>query len=51
MSDEAKKDPVEILLQKAVDAHDSGDAMRFAQAASNAANALCAVQTEKNLRK
>lgn len=45
MSEEAKKDPVEILLQKAVDADDSGDAMRFAQAACNAANAQCAVKT------
>lgn len=45
MTDEVKKDPVEILLQKAVDASDSGDAMRFAQAACNAANAMCAVKT------
>ena len=51
MTTDDKKDPVEILLQKAVAAEDSGDAMRFAQAASNAGNALCAVQTEKNLKK
>lgn len=45
MSDEAKRDHVETLLAKAVEAKDSGDAMRFAQAACNAANALCAVKT------
>lgn len=33
------KDHVETLIRKAAEAHDSGDAMRFAQAALNAANA------------
>lgn len=31
---------VKELLNKAVKQHDSGDAMRFAQAACNAANAI-----------
>lgn len=45
MSADKKTDHVETLLKKAVSAFDSGDAMRFAQAACNAANALCAVKT------
>lgn len=44
MSDDPKKDHVEELLQKAIEADDSGDAMRFAQAACNAANALQVVK-------
>lgn len=35
---------VETLIAKAADAHDSGDAMRFSQAATNAANAMCALR-------
>ena len=34
---------VDVLLEKAAEAKDSGDAMRFSQAACNAANALCAM--------
>lgn len=36
---------VETLLDKSAKATDSGDAMRFAQAALNAANAMCALAT------
>lgn len=43
MSDSSKR--IEQLIAKAADAEDSGDAMRFSQAAANAANALCAVKT------
>lgn len=38
MSDMEKH--VEAMIKKAADAADSGDAMRFAQAALNAANAV-----------
>lgn len=38
--DELKKH-IENLVAKAAATHDSGDAMRFAQAALNAANARC----------
>lgn len=48
MTTETKTDHVEGLLKKASEAKDSGDAMRFAQAACNAANALCAVKTAAN---
>jgi hypothetical protein len=44
-TDDKKTDHVETLLKKAVEVNDSGDAMRFAQAACNVANALCAVKT------
>lgn len=44
MRDDNKKKPVESLLAKAVEADDSGDAMRFSQAACNAANAMCALK-------
>lgn len=40
-----QKKNVEALIEKAARAHDSGDAMRFSQAALNAANAMCAVGT------
>lgn len=36
---------VEALITKAAKAEKSEDAMRFSQAASNAANALCAIKT------
>jgi hypothetical protein len=39
-SNEIKK-----LVEKAAEAHDSSDAMRFTQAACNAANAMCALKT------
>jgi len=37
---------IESLAQKAVDAFDSGDAMRYAQAACNAANAQACVNND-----
>ncbi len=39
--DEMKKH-IETLAAKAAEQGDSGDAMRFSQAANNIANALCA---------
>lgn len=39
------KNHVETLIDKSAKSQDSGDAMRFAQAALNAANAMCAAQT------
>lgn len=36
---------VEKLIQKAAVANKSEDALRFSQAACNAANAMCAVRT------
>jgi len=35
---------VEALIKKAADADKSEDAMRFSQAACNAANAMCALK-------
>lgn len=49
MTTTTKTGHVETLLKKATDAKDSGDAMRFAQAACNAANALCAVKTAEKM--
>ncbi len=40
MNEENKK-CVEVLIKKAADAGDSGDAMRVSQAACNAMNAAC----------
>lgn len=42
MIDKTKE--VEALIDKAAKAQDSGDAIRFSQAACNAANAMCAVK-------
>lgn len=39
------KDQIKILADKAAKVHDSGDAMRFAQAAQNLAQAACACRT------
>lgn len=39
------KKHVETLVAQAAQAKDSGDAIRFAQAALNAANAMCALGT------
>ena len=36
---------VETLIEKAAKCQDSGDAMRFSQAACNAANAVCAINS------
>jgi hypothetical protein len=38
------KNEVELLLEKAAAAEKSEDAMRFSQAACNAANAFCALR-------
>lgn len=40
---------IEELIKKASFAHDSSDAMRFSQAAQNAANALCALANYENI--
>lgn len=40
-----QKKHVEDLIKAAAEAKESGDAMRFSQAALNAANALCALGT------
>ncbi len=37
-------DQVTLLIAKAAEAHDSNDALKFSQAACNAANALCSLQ-------
>lgn len=42
MNDKTKE--IEKLIDKAAQAGDSGDAMRFSQAACNVANALCAMK-------
>jgi hypothetical protein len=34
---------VEHLIKQAANAHDAGDAMKYSQAALNAANAVCAL--------
>jgi hypothetical protein len=41
------EDIVKTLLEKSTKTDDSGDAMRFAQAACNAANALAALAETK----
>ena len=41
---EDKHKEVAALIAKAAQAHDSGDAVRFSQAACNAANAICALR-------
>ena len=38
---------IETLVKKAAEAVDSGDAMRFAQAAANAANAYAILRANK----
>lgn len=42
---------VEALVKKASEATSADDAMRFSQAACNAANAMCALATSKNIGK
>lgn len=37
------KKEIDALILKAADAHDSGDAMRYSQAAVNAANAYAVI--------
>lgn len=38
------KENVEALCKAAAEAKDSGEAMRFSQAANNVANAMCALK-------
>lgn len=44
------KTAVDQLIDKAAKAEKSDDALRFSQAACNAANALCAVASEKTIK-
>lgn len=44
-----KDNQISELIDKAAKAEDSGDALRFSQAACNAANALCALTNTKNM--
>ncbi len=48
MTDKSKE--VETLIDKAAQAEDSSDAMRFSQAACNAANALCALASSRTIK-
>lgn len=45
------KKNVEEMIEKAAKAGDSADAMRFSQAALNAANAACSMQSLENEKK
>lgn len=38
------KEHVEALIKKSAEQEDGGEAMKFAQAAANAANAMCALK-------
>lgn len=42
---------VEALITKAAKADKADDALKFSQAACNAANAMCALLSAKNLQK
>ena len=42
---ETLEEQVEKLIEKAGDAADSNDALKFSQAAANAANAICVLKT------
>lgn len=44
------KENVETLCKAAAEAKDSGDAMRFSQAAVNVANAMCATKTAEKMK-
>lgn len=44
------KEQVAKLIDKALQTHDSGDALKFSQAALNAANALCALKTAESIK-
>jgi hypothetical protein len=48
MTDKTKE--IEALIDKAAKALDSGDALRFSQAACNAANAMCAAATAATMQ-
>lgn len=43
-------DNVKTLSKKAADAKTADDAMKFAQAACNVANAMCAAQTAEKMK-
>lgn len=43
------KENVEALCKAAAESKDSGDAMRFSQAAVNVANAMCATKTSETI--
>jgi hypothetical protein len=45
MTDDDKRKEVELLIDKAATSEKSEDALRFSQAACNAANALCPIKT------
>jgi hypothetical protein len=42
---------VEAMIEKAAKADKSDDALKFSQAACNAANAMCALASEKTINK
>ena len=44
MTTNAKKTEVELLIERAAKADKSEDAMRFSQAACDAANAMCSLK-------
>lgn len=44
------KENVKTLCKAAAEAKDSGDAMRFSQAACNVANAMCAAKTAEKMK-
>lgn len=41
---------VETLIKKAADAASAAETMQFSQAACNAANAMCALASEKTIK-
>jgi len=45
-----KDNEIETLIDKAAKAEKSEDALRFSQAACNAANALCAAKAAANMK-
>jgi hypothetical protein len=49
MSNDDKRKEIEQLIVKAAQAEKSEDAMRFSQAACNAANAMCTVKTSQTI--
>lgn len=44
MSEKKEVDHVKSLIKKAAEAEKSDDALKFSQAAANAANAMCALK-------
>ena len=45
-----KESQISGLIDKAAEAEKSEDALRFSQAATNAANAMCAVASSKTIK-